>query len=318
MADTYTTNLNLKKPGYDSPADIAVINANMDKIDAAYKKVDAVKLNGKDAKYYTQPRNLLDNSDFKNAINQRGKTSETAEGAYLIDRWMVQTNNNGSSVSVSSAGITLTPATGFCGIHQRLLNYSQMIGKQCTLAVYIGGECACATFAIGSFPQGATLLGVRVYSIDYFHVLIRVEDGVERIIEKVALYEGEYTAETLPPYLPKEYAVEMAECLRYDIQYPSSDISVMGKVSSSGETVDVSIPVPVKMWKAPNFVKASNFMGYCYHPTDGSYKTITGVTVNGMSGNFITCIVSLSESFDTPYMLVTVRFVGGFSFDANL
>lgn len=36
MADTYTTNLNLKKPGYDSAADIKDINDNMDKIDTAY------------------------------------------------------------------------------------------------------------------------------------------------------------------------------------------------------------------------------------------------------------------------------------------
>ena len=30
-----------------------------------------------------------------------------------------------------------------------------------------------------------------------------------------ALYEGEYTAETLPPYVPKGYAAELAECLIY-------------------------------------------------------------------------------------------------------
>lgn len=39
MADTYTSNLNLKKPGYDSPADIADINANMDVIDSAVYQI---------------------------------------------------------------------------------------------------------------------------------------------------------------------------------------------------------------------------------------------------------------------------------------
>lgn len=34
MPDTYTPNLNLKKPGYDSPADIKDLNDNFDKIDA--------------------------------------------------------------------------------------------------------------------------------------------------------------------------------------------------------------------------------------------------------------------------------------------
>ena len=40
MADTYTPNLNLKKPGYESFADIDDINGNMDKIDEAYKRLD--------------------------------------------------------------------------------------------------------------------------------------------------------------------------------------------------------------------------------------------------------------------------------------
>ena len=43
MADTYTTNLNLKKPGYDSPADIADINANMDKIDTSVNQLSQQK-----------------------------------------------------------------------------------------------------------------------------------------------------------------------------------------------------------------------------------------------------------------------------------
>ena len=39
MADTYTPNLNLKKPGYDSPADIEDINSNMDKIDTSVNQL---------------------------------------------------------------------------------------------------------------------------------------------------------------------------------------------------------------------------------------------------------------------------------------
>ena len=36
-------------------------------------------------------RNLLDNSDFTNPVNQRGQASYTmsANGGYTIDRWMV-------------------------------------------------------------------------------------------------------------------------------------------------------------------------------------------------------------------------------------
>ena len=68
MADTYTTNLNLKKPGYDSYADIKDLNDNFDKIDEAIANAGSVKsvngqtgdvviddvskLNGNSAEYY--------------------------------------------------------------------------------------------------------------------------------------------------------------------------------------------------------------------------------------------------------------------------
>ena len=47
---------------------------------------DAAKLGGKAPEYYLQPRNLLDNSDFRNPVNQKGQTSYTEVG-YTIDRW---------------------------------------------------------------------------------------------------------------------------------------------------------------------------------------------------------------------------------------
>lgn len=48
MAETYTSNLGLTKPDYDSPADISVINSNMDKIDNAVANAGGVKsVNGK-------------------------------------------------------------------------------------------------------------------------------------------------------------------------------------------------------------------------------------------------------------------------------
>ena len=48
MADTYTTNLGLTKSGYDSPVDVGVLNANLDKIDNAVANAGKVKsVNGK-------------------------------------------------------------------------------------------------------------------------------------------------------------------------------------------------------------------------------------------------------------------------------
>ena len=50
--------------------------------------LNADTLGGRHADYYTRPYNLLDNSDFRNPVNQRGVTSYTEyTSKYTIDRW---------------------------------------------------------------------------------------------------------------------------------------------------------------------------------------------------------------------------------------
>lgn len=44
---------------------------------------------------------------------------------------------------------------------------------------------------------------------------LTVLPGKKAIISWVALYEGEYTLNSLPPYIAKDYAVELTECQRY-------------------------------------------------------------------------------------------------------
>ena len=52
-------------------------------------------------------RNLLDNGDFRNPVNQRGQTSYTGN-RYGIDRWRVSTNNSTAAVSVGDGWINFT------------------------------------------------------------------------------------------------------------------------------------------------------------------------------------------------------------------
>ena len=67
-----------------------------------------------------------------------------------------------------------------------------------------------------------------------------------------ALYEGEYTAETLPEYQPKGYGAELAECQRYFQRFrtealrgtycedfrPTMRMTDDGSISKSQITVD--------------------------------------------------------------------------------
>lgn len=157
--------------------------------DGIVAAADAQSLGGKAPEYYLQPRNLLDNSDFRNPVNQRGASSYTTAGAYGIDRWFQRTS---SSVTVNSGSITVTGK-----MKQRLLSAAQ--GGTYTLAAW-NADGSVTILATHGWDNDAGCYYVELPAGEYVWA---------------ALYEGAYTADTLPPYVPKGYAAEMAECKRY-------------------------------------------------------------------------------------------------------
>ncbi len=196
-------------------------------------------------------RNLLDNSDFTNAVNQRGQTSWSQDGIYCIDQWKTDSASNAASITLSSGGIVLTPtATLYAGIYQKFDAYSDMAGKVYTLAVCVGGFWDCVSLVIGSDTSGKTLAsGLTAYSTTWGHVLIRNKAGNGAItIEKAALYKGSYTADTLPAYVPKGYAAELLACQRYYTEGTAK----LGWVFSSESAptaylCDITYPVPMRV-----------------------------------------------------------------------
>ena len=181
---------------------------------------DTSKLGGKAPEYYLQPRNLLDNSDFTNLVNQRGITSETSVSAYsyFIDRWVNQTSEARSfTLSTSGIGLPLTTT---------LLQKIEKIeaGKIVTFAIKLSdGTIATLTGTVQYTGDGAWM---RFASIahSFGDMYMETMNGVMNVvvyntkvitIEWAALYEGSYTAETLPPYVPKGYTAELVECMRY-------------------------------------------------------------------------------------------------------
>lgn len=198
--------------------------------------------------------NLLDNSNFLNPVNQRGATANAKSGEYLIDRWRCESANNiAGTVLVSEDGITLAPTSiNYCGIEQKLERYSELVGNTCTAALCVNDTWHVATLTIGSTPAGGAIFdnGLRLYSTGSLHFLIRSDAGSSAVtIQKVALYEGAYTADTLPLYVPKPYAVELVECQRYYVRYAAtSDKAVMLAVSATnGNQVYTPIHLPQPM-----------------------------------------------------------------------
>ena len=163
--------------------------------------------------------NLLDNSYFINPINQRGFTSgDTVKGwSYFIDRWCNYTDTNGT-VSFSNNGMTYN-----FSMYQHLNPDTVKAGKVMTAAVkWADGTIQVATGTITrgnswawfhSGDNNGRLVGI----IDdgSGRNSIRIDNDNGDTLVWAALYEGEYTTETLPAYQYKGYAAELLECQRY-------------------------------------------------------------------------------------------------------
>lgn len=163
----------------------------------AAKALDAQQ--GKVLREMIGAKNLLDNSDFRNAVNQRGATAYNASG-YMIDRWRMWSTNGDGTVTIESGGIAINPNTSpTVSISQRFRYIDTT--KMYTLA-YMKDD---GTIGIKNSPI-VTVSG-------YYYVDIAFASLTK--IVWAALYEGAYTANTIPPYIPKGYGMEMAECQRY-------------------------------------------------------------------------------------------------------
>ena len=165
--------------------------------------------------------NLLDNSDFIHPINQRGETSKQASWVYWIDRWLSDTEK--TAAQLTSSGIRL-PATAEKNLRilQRVPLERIKKGQSYTIAAY---DASGNVFCVSGVFDGEQLTGDASSGGKYWLSLNKgdnltywycILDAYADITVKcTALYEGEYTAETLPPYVPKGYAAELAECLIY-------------------------------------------------------------------------------------------------------
>lgn len=175
--------------------------------------------------------NLLDNSCFlpQHVVNQRA--ADSINGAkYSIDRWKGTTST--STHGVSEKGLVITHSgtgSGYCGVQQILPdNLAAAIeGKTVTVAVcmedgtvYIRSGIPVNGAVSANFGNGfaQTYINNGLFSVRIMHNT----SGASVTVRWVALYDGEYTAETLPTYQPKGYSSELLACQRYYHVYGTS------------------------------------------------------------------------------------------------
>lgn len=186
--------------------------------DSAANSADSAKLGGKAPEYYLQPRNLLDNSDFRNPVNQRGVTNTSTAG-YCIDRWIFGLSGSGG-LSVQDGLLAFNASDGsYCEILQIQESSSALSEKEMTFAVCIAPDnIICLNFTYGTNANVESADGnISLIHYDGDRLYIRIFSTGDNWIgvKWAALYEGTYTADTLPPYVPKGYAAELAECRLY-------------------------------------------------------------------------------------------------------
>ena len=251
-----TNVLGLKTFTASDPVDYNDVNDNYVKIDNGVKTA----MQGRAA------HNLLDNSDFRNPVNQRGAI--TYEGAgYGIDRWKCRVVLQ--TMEVRSSDITITATGGsYAGILQKVENMSKLAGKTVTFAAKIYSNVAPElvffdasgqTLALKIGITGATQTIILTYDVPSDAtadsvvptILLRTSaSGDYMRIYWAALYEGAYTVDTLPAYVPKGYAAELAECMRY-YQVIPYDLSVYNVATDSAYPSRYPILFPQRMRITP-------------------------------------------------------------------
>lgn len=203
--------------------------------------------------------NLLDNSDFTNPVNQRKTASGASISAWktFLDRW--KAGEGGITPSFNSNGLTLPSGD----VYQVLNTLGKYVGKKLTFAcgfsdgVVITGLATITNNSSWTY-NGSTHAGdgrlVEVINDESNSWTFTIRCA-GKTLQWAALYEGEYTAETLPEYQPKGYGVELTECQRYYL--PVADEKYFTGFYPYAGVPLVNIPAP-KMRVAPSIEQFSN------------------------------------------------------------
>ena len=236
-----TTVLGLKTFAASDPVDYNEINDNYNKIDNGVKTA----MQGRAA------HNLLDNSNFADLVAQAGLNGAHGSTAYIADRWKsvnaTATANSGYTTisSTEKAGriVQMLPAavagktvTAAAKVASANTIYFGVYYIQNSVSKYINNSLVSPNGVImvsGAIPADATNIEFRIYT-SY------IDGGGSCNVYWAALYEGSYTADTLPAYQPKGYTAELAECQRYYV-YINSGAWMTG-FFKLGEGLCVEIP----------------------------------------------------------------------------
>lgn len=252
--------------------------------------------------------NLLDNSDFRNPVNQRGQTSYTGN-QYTIDRWRTY-----------SVGATVSVANGYVGINDALMQYVLGIDTTKIYTAAVARPDGSLSVTSGTFGAGFgnVSIGIRC-GVSSNLARFLIEGAVFPQIAWAALYEGEYTADTLPPYQPKGYGAELAECRRYFIRTTGNAIFV-GAGSEDTSTVRCYIPTGGPMRMTVPSVSPASGLSVSVRVHTGAYNATdaTAAVASTDSNGVLLRLTSANQIINGQYALAAVCINTPLSISADL
>ena len=253
---------------------------------------DATKLGGLDAQYYAQGRaahNLLDNSDFRNPVNQRGIQSGASitEYTYCLDRWMnfgatagtLTLSENGISFTITNLNQILPETIKTGTVVTAAAKWNDGTVVTVTGAITRGNAWTWFTAANNGHQIGVIDMGNNKEA--HFTIL-----GGSGVVEWAALYEGSYTADTLPAYVPKGYAAELAECQRY--YYAVENELLFSALADINGCLDYTVLLPQTMRAIPTVtfdkLQYADESGYVSFTNSPYYTGRDRVAIRKVSG----------------------------------
>lgn len=279
------------------------------------------------AKYnFGQPYNLLDNSDFVHPIAQAGVNGAHGATGYAVDRW---NRTNGATVSQAADGLKIVSdkTSWTAGIQQRIeakrfadvmtFAVRGVFPVACRLYVYTGSGTAFGTaYFQGDAAERTLVLKLTkpdgLTGDEVVNVYISPDTGstgTAAVVRWAALYEGEYTAETLPPYVPKGYAAELAECLRYYRRITATNETFAGYCANGVSYC--MIPLQTMRIK-PSLVPSGKF-----YYTLGNKQGTTTATATAHSANVNRAIIKCAIT-ETGILTGTISPQGDIDISADL
>lgn len=188
--------------------------------DEGSKKLATEEYVGKKA----SPNNLLNNSDFKNPVNNRGQSSYKGE-VDCIDKWSISSaawmltvgskyitvSGNPDSTSTTAGMLRQFPVLDENLVNKTVTFAAKVKGKNVRLN--INNRETSSYYTNESDWKILTVTGT-ITSTKGFYVALQSTnpDTTSYMCEWAALYEGEYTADNLPEYKAKGHNLEALNC----------------------------------------------------------------------------------------------------------